>query len=77
MRRAVPTIRLQAAPATTGDTMTETQELDATIAEALSIIDGALGEMLNRELVSTSEVADLLLDVRTILKHDTAVLATN
>ena len=57
--------------------MTETQELDATIAEALSIIDGALGEMLNRELVSTSEVADLLLDVRTILKHDAPVLTAN
>ncbi|MBU6328526.1 MAG: hypothetical protein KGR18_01065 [Acidobacteria bacterium] len=57
--------------------MTETQELDTTIAEALSIIDGALGEMLNRELVSTSEVADLLLDVRTILKHDPEVLSPN
>ena len=77
MRSSVPTHRLRAAQATTGDTMTETQELDATIAEALSIIDGALGEMLNRELVSTSEVADLLLDVRTILKHDSAVLTTN
>ena len=57
--------------------MTDTQELDATIAEALSIIDGALREMLNRELVSTSEVADLLLDVRTILKHDSSVLTSN
>jgi len=77
MRSEVPAHSLRAAQATTGDTMTDTQELDATIAEALSIIDGALGEMLNRELVSTSEVADLLLDVRTILKHDSPVLTSN
>ena len=31
------------------------------------VIDKALGEMLNRELVSTDEVADLLLDVRLLL----------
>ena len=37
------------------------------IAEALVIIDRALGEMLSRELVSTGEVADLLLDVRSLL----------
>jgi hypothetical protein len=46
--------------------MTETKEIDA-ISEALSVIDRALGEMLNRELVSTGEVADLLLDVRSLL----------
>lgn len=46
--------------------MTETREMDV-IAEALSVIDRALGEMLNRELVSTDEVADLLLDVRSLL----------
>jgi hypothetical protein len=46
--------------------MTETKEIDA-IAEALGVIDRALGEMLNRELVSTGEVADLLLDVRSLL----------
>lgn len=40
---------------------------DAVIAEALSVIDQALGQMLRRELVSTGEVADLLLDVRTLL----------
>jgi len=51
--------------------MTETHELDA-ITEALSIIDRALGEMLHRELVSTNEVADLLLDVRSALSHDEA-----
>ncbi len=39
------------------------------IIEALALIDRGLGDMLNRELVSTDEVADLLLDVRTILTH--------
>ena len=46
--------------------MTDTQELDV-ISEALSVIDKALGQMAHRELVSTDEVSDLLLDVRTLL----------
>ena len=46
--------------------MTDTTELDI-ISEALAIIDRGLGDMLHRELVSTDEVADLLLDVRTLL----------
>jgi len=46
--------------------MTDTHELQL-INEALSIIDKGLGDMLHRELVSTDEVADLLLDVRTVL----------
>jgi hypothetical protein len=46
--------------------MTDTRET-AVINEALSVIDKALAEMLRRELVSTDEVADLLLDVRTLL----------
>lgn len=56
--------------------MTETHEQD-TINEALSIIDRALGEMLHRELVSTDEVSDLLLDVRTLLATEASVLAQN
>jgi|EndMetStandDraft_8_1072994.scaffolds.fasta_scaffold691173_2 hypothetical protein len=56
--------------------MTESLELtappaaeshEAVIAEALTIIDQALGQMMSRELVSSGEVADLLLDVRTLL----------
>lgn len=39
----------------------------AVITEALSVIDKALAEMLRRELVSSGEVADLLLDVRSLL----------
>ena len=46
--------------------MTETREIDV-IAEALSVIDRALAEIINRELVSSGEVADVLLDVRTLL----------
>jgi hypothetical protein len=37
------------------------------IIEALAIIDKSLGELMRRELVSTSEVTDLLLDVRSLL----------
>lgn len=40
---------------------------EAVINEALGVIDGALAKMMQRELVSTGEVADLLLDVRTLL----------
>ena len=40
---------------------------DRVLGEALNIIDGALAQMMQRELVSSGEVADLLLDVRTLL----------
>ncbi len=53
--------------------MTETREMDA-LAEALTIIDRALGEMLHRELVSTNEVADLLLDIRSLVASEASVL---
>lgn len=46
--------------------MTETASVD-TIAEALALIDRGLGDMQHRELVSTDEVSDLLLDVRLLL----------
>jgi hypothetical protein len=46
--------------------MTETRD-EKVITEALMVIDKALAEMLHRELVSTGEVADLLLDVRSLL----------
>jgi hypothetical protein len=39
----------------------------AAVTEALAIVDKALAEMLRRELVSSGEVADLLLDLRSIL----------
>ena len=45
--------------------MTETVEMN--VEEALALIDRGLGQMTSRELMSTSEVADLLLDVRMLL----------
>jgi hypothetical protein len=48
-------------------TSTETPEMDLVIAGALAIIDRGLGDMMHRELVSTDEVSDLLLDVRSLL----------
>ena len=46
--------------------MSETIEIDA-INQALEMIDKSLGVMHTRELVSTAEVSDLLLDMRSIL----------
>ncbi len=46
--------------------MTETAAVE-TITEALALIDRGLGDMQHRELVSTDEVSDLLLDVRVLL----------
>jgi hypothetical protein len=40
---------------------------DAVIREALTVIDQALGQIMSRELMSSGEVADVLLDVRTLL----------
>jgi hypothetical protein len=37
------------------------------VADAVAVIDGALARMMQRDLVSSSEVADLLLDLRTLL----------
>lgn len=44
----------------------DTLERDV-ISEALAIIDRNLGELSRRELVSTAEMTDLLLDVRSLL----------
>lgn len=58
----------QLSPSTqTLDRTAEQQGRDAVLAEAVSVIDGALAQMMQRELVSSGEVADLLLDVRTLL----------
>ncbi len=51
---------------------TDTAEMYAdmqVIEEALQLIDGALGALLNRELVSSGEVTDVLLDVRSKLRQ--------
>lgn len=51
--------------------MTEVQDVDLgnddSIREAMELIDRGLGDISERQLVSTSEVADLLLDVRSML----------
>lgn len=45
------------------ESMTEVLDVHA----ALAIIDAGLGDMTDRELVSTAEITDLLLDVRALL----------
>lgn len=50
--------------------MTETAEVN--IDEALKLIDAGLGLTMSRELMSTAEVTDLLLDVRTVLSSAAA-----
>jgi hypothetical protein len=50
--------------------MTETP--DAVINEALSVIDKALSQMMRRELVSSGEITDVLLDVRSLLTMPTS-----
>jgi hypothetical protein len=57
-------------------TPTPTREIDeAAIGEALALIDRGLGDIMHRELVSTTEMADLLLDVRTLLTSPEAATA--
>ena len=46
--------------------MSETLENEA-ITQAIEIIDGALGALHQRELMSAGEVLDLLLDMRSAL----------
>jgi len=47
----------------------DVKSADAVVAEALAIIDAGLGTMSDRKLVSSSEVTDLLLDVRALLSN--------
>ena len=54
--------------------MTETDEPTRiaeprVISDALEVIDSALGDFFQRELVSSGEVTDVLLDVRTLLRR--------
>jgi hypothetical protein len=61
--------------------MTEVQEAqletDGSIREAMQLIDRGLGDISERQLVSTSEVADLLLDVRSVLAKLDAEVSIN
>jgi hypothetical protein len=54
--------------------MTETH--DAVINEALNVIDKALSQMMRRELVSSGEITDVLLDVRALLTMPVATPVT-
>ena len=57
--------------------MTETREAES-ITEALALIDRGLGEFCDRTLLSSAEVADLLLDVRTLLsKLESELVSAN
>ncbi len=47
---------------------------DAVIAEALAVIDAALGRVMQRELVSSGEVGDVLLDLRSLLVSTTSAV---
>lgn len=47
--------------------MTDTAAPEIVVQEALAVIDQALGTMRQRALVSSDEVADLLLDLRLLL----------
>jgi hypothetical protein len=65
------------------EAVSETQEFQA-ITDALALIDMGLSSVLHRELVSSDEVADLLLDLRMILSplttaalEDSELLAPN
>jgi hypothetical protein len=48
------------------EAVTETQELRAVV-DALALIDEGLSTTQQRELVSSDEIADLLLDLRMLL----------
>ena len=54
-------------PVPTLDRELDEQSQRDVVTEAVSVIDVALAQMMQRELVSSGEVADLLLDVRTLL----------
>ncbi len=51
--------------------MTEVKDpqTDESIRAAMQLIDQGLGDIADRSIVSTSEMADLLLDVRSLLSR--------
>ena len=55
------------APTGTVDSDAEQAQREAVVAEAVTVIDEALTKMMQRELMSSNEVADILLDVRMLL----------
>lgn len=59
--------------------MTEVTEpqADESIRAVMQLIDRGLGDISDRSIVATSEVADLLLDVRSLLARLDAEVHTN
>ena len=59
--------------------MTEVREpqSDESIRAVMQLIDQGLGDIADRSIVSTSEMADLLLDVRSLLPRLDAEVHTN
>ena len=55
------------APSGTVDPDAEQAQREAVVADAVTVIDEALTKMMQRELMSSNEVADILLDVRMLL----------
>ena len=49
----------------------------AVLGEALALIDGKLGEVSMRELVSRTEFTDVLLDLRILLAAEVEALSSN
>lgn len=64
-------------------TSLESSELEAppsttaVLGEALALIDGKLGEVSTRELVSCTEFTDVLLDLRILLAAEVEALSSN
>ena len=52
-------------------------DTDESIRAAMALIDQGLGDISERSIVTSSEVADLLLDVRSLLSRLDAEVHTN
>lgn len=52
---------------TTGEGVVMTEVADTTLTQVLDLVDSGLSELQSRELVSASQVADMLLDLRLLL----------
>ena len=58
-------------------TEVQDQQTDESIKAVMRLIDRGLGDISDRSIVPTSEVADLLLDVRSLLARLDAEVHTN
>ena len=58
-------------------TEVQDQQTDESIMAVMRLIDRGLGDISDRSIMPTSEVADLLLDVRSLLARLDAEVHTN